>query len=119
MEKLRQIVKGVNNFYLCCVIVVSVLTVLFVLPPILKSTVLNDLNRIYDEYTIITEIKTDYVSEEITITTGSTDWFDVTNNTNTYKLSQIYDNPLFVIDNSVWGPTMIEGVVHLPDTFPR
>ena len=119
MGKLKQIVKGINNFYLCCIILVSVVAVLFVLPPILNATVINNLNRIYDEYSIITEIKTDYQAEEITITTGSTSWFDVTNNTNTYKLSQVYDNPLFVIDNSVWAPTMIDGVVHIPDTFPR
>ena len=101
------------------IVLVTIATVLFVLTPILKNTVLNNLNRIYDEYDLITNISTDYVEEEISITTGSMSWFDVFDNTNTYKLRQIYDNPLFTIDNTVTAPTMIDGVVHLPDVYPR
>lgn len=119
MGKFKGLAKCVDNIYLCCVIIIAVLAVLFVLPTYLKNITLNDLNRIYDEYDNIVEIKTDYSLEEITITTGSTSWFDVTNNTNTYSINQVYDNPLFTIDNTVWAPTLIDGVVHIPDTYPR
>jgi hypothetical protein len=101
------------------IVLVAVASVLFVVAPILKSTVLNNLNRIYDEYDLITSISTNYIEEEITITTGSTSWFDVFDNTNTYSLQQVYDSPLFDLDNSVTAPTMVEGIVHIPDTYPR
>lgn len=101
------------------IVLVAVASVLFVLTPILKSTVLNNLNRIYDEYDLITNISTDYVEEKITITTGSMSWFDVFDNTETYNLQQVYDSPLFDLDNSVTAPTMVDGIVHIPDTYPR
>ena len=108
-----------RSFIRSVLVLVAVAAVLTVVTPILRDTVLNDLNRIYDEYDLITSISTDYTTEEITITTGSTSWFDVFDNSKTYSLGKVYNSPLFELDNSVTAPTMIEGIVHIPDTYPR
>lgn len=108
-----------RSFVSAVIVLVAVAAVLTVVTPILRDTVLNDLNRIYDEYDLITKISTDYTTEEITITTGSTSWFDVFDNSKTYSLGKVYNSPLFELDNSVTVPTMIEGIVHIPDTYPR
>lgn len=108
-----------RSFVNAAIILVAIATVLTVVTPVLRDTVLNNLNRVYDEYYLITNISTDYTTEKITITTGSTSWFDVFDNSETYSLEKVYNSPLFELDNSVTAPTMIEGIVHIPDTYPR
>lgn len=119
MSKLKEALDKVNNLWLTVVILVTVIAVIFVVGPILKGTALNDLNRIYDEYDLITQISTDYSLNEITISTGSSSWFDVYDKTKTYSLDKVYDNTLMEIDNSIYSPMIIDGVLHIPDTFPK
>lgn len=119
MEKFKKFAGNVHNLWLSLVVLVAVVTLFLVVAPILRDTLFNPINRIYDEYSIIERIETDYSLETITITVGSTSWFDVTDNTKVYPLTQLYNSPLFEIDNTVYVPTMIDGVVHIPDSYPR
>lgn len=119
MNKLKEFLKDAKNLWLTVMVLVTVVAIIFIGGPFLKGTALNDLNRIYDEYDLITQISTDYSLNEITISTGSSSWFDVYEKTKTYSLDKVYDSPVIVIDNSVYTPTLIDGVVHIPDTFPR
>lgn len=119
MDEEKQNTGGIRNLWLSVIIIVSVLAVLFVLGPILEGTVVNDFNRIYDEYYNISSIKVDYVAETITIDMYPMDWFDTADNHVTYDLNKVYKSPLFEIDNTVDCPTLVDGVVHIPDTYPR
>ena len=119
MDKLKEVISKINNLWLTVVVICTVIAVLFVITPFIKGTLVNDINRVYDQYDLITEIKTDYIAETITISTGSTSWFDVTDKTKTYKLQKVYLSSIIEIDNSVYAPTIIDGILHIPDTYPR
>ena len=119
MNKLKEVISKINDLWLTVIVICTVIAVLFVITPFIKGTLVNDINRIYDQYDLITQIETDYVAETITISTDSTSWFDVTDKTKTYRLQKVYLSSIIEIDNSVYAPTIIDGVLHIPDTYPR
>lgn len=118
-EEKQSIFSKVGNFSGSLVVLLVVMCVVYGVTYFAKHDLLNNLNRVYDRYDKITKITTDYEKETITFYIASDMWFYDAPKGETYKLQQVYDSDLFVIDNTVWSPTLQDYVVHIPDTFPR
>lgn len=109
---LNAIIKSTGNMiFLLIVALVLVVTIVFV-----RTVGFNEVNRVYADYDKILSIQTDYENEEVHITMASTSFFNPPKET-VYKLSRVLESRMIIIDNSVHIPTMIDDVLHIPDTY--
>ena len=81
-----------------------------------RRNVVNDANRIYMNYTNIVQIRTDYAQSEMHVIFAGDTMLEPTKEC-IYKLDDINESDIILIDNSVTCPTPIDKVLHIPDTY--
>lgn len=73
-----------------------------------KHFILNEANRLYDNYDSITYINVDYEKEKVTFRTS--DFWAMEKTEITVGYDWLANSELIVIDNSVNAPTMIDNI---------
>ena len=113
MKKLFEgIVKNTGNLIFLCIVALTLIVTI----ALVRTNLFNPINRVYSDYDKIIKISTDYENETIEITVASKAFFDP-GTTTVYDLNRLFESNLIVIDNSVYMPTLIDNVLHIPDHY--
>lgn len=113
MKKLFEaIIKGTGNMIFICIVAFVVVTTIY----FCRRNVVNDVNRIYASYDRIQSIHTDYTENKMYVVMAGESVFEPTHEL-VFDLNKVYDSDMVVVDNSMFYPTPVDNVLHIPDTY--
>jgi hypothetical protein len=111
MKLAKNVVQSIIVLFVVVCVIIGVIYVS-------KHYILNDANRLYDEYENICYVHVDYTNETVTFRVADF-WAIQDNKDIKVSLKSVMDSNIIVIDNSVYAPTMIDNILHIPEEYPK